>query len=110
MKMLAWYRVDVAFKLRMAFLGEKLSYEERLQRMEELVWMRDEVKNLIEEKEYEPSVQESANESTTAPEPEKLVRGETPERSGSQAHHGWINTSGSGGCCQSGKCTFPKDR
>jgi hypothetical protein len=107
MKMCAWYRIDVAFKLRLASLGEKLTYEERLQRMEELMWMRDEIKNLIEEKEYEPAIQESANESAPAPKPKELVSSEGIEWKGSEESSGGIKPCRSGGSCEGWQCKIP---
>ncbi len=105
MKVVEWLRVDAAFKLNMAFLGDKLTYEERLQRIEALVWMRDDIKSLIEENEYEPTIQKPADESGAA-KPEKLVSGETGEWPGYANLNGGIASCGSGGHGEGGKCTL----
>lgn len=105
MKVLQWYRIDCAFKLRLATLCTvNLSYEEKLQRLEELIWLRDEIKCLIEEGEYEQTIQKSADEDGAA---KKLECGQVVKWSAHSNPDDWVDTSGSRGCCEGGQCKIP---
>jgi hypothetical protein len=87
-----------------------LSYEEKLQRLEELIWLRDEIKALIEEKEYEQTVFDATktSEATTDSAKAQLECAEGSERKSSEASVCWSDEAGSGGCCEGRKCGIEK--